>query len=155
MNDDCSAQLHPQRKQRLTRIVAEHSVVYEVWPARIPTSGGGRTIGYDVSLIGLYPVGVRMLQPGCTKCQAIWSDLGELAHASLPRAKWGARFVVRPFDHSLHYYGSTGAAGEVELVIEVRHRTDYSSELDDCEDECLRRLVANLQGLGISRRRGV
>ncbi|MBE7481550.1 MAG: hypothetical protein HS104_16415 [Polyangiaceae bacterium] len=113
--------------------------------------GGLRTVGYDVALIGRHPDTEKLVNPGCTKCQAMWIDLGALAHAALPRPEWRTRFAVRPFDHSLHYSASPDAPGEVELVIEVRHRSDYACALDDCEDVCLGRLIANLRSFGITQ----
>jgi len=157
MESDPPTEAHEQQKERLRALARKHSVVCEVWPARICVGGGLRTVGYDVALIGRHPDTEKLVNPGCTKCQAMWIDLGALAHAALPRPEWRTRFAVRPFDHSLHYSASPDAPGEVELVIEVRHRSDYACALDDCEDVCLGRLIANLRSFGIthgSRRQG-
>ncbi len=134
-------------------MVEQYRVVFEVRRALIPASPGLRVIGFDVFLIGHHSV--NPTTPGCTRCQRVWADLGVLAHAAIPRPRPKTRFAVRPFDHALHYGAGADPPAEVELVIEVRHRSEYSSPIDDCENECLGRLMANLRSYGIKERGGV
>jgi len=151
MEPDPHPEAREARECRLRALAEAYAVAYEVSPARIAASSGLRTVGYDVSLIGHHRKVEGLVKPGCTRCQAIWIDLGALANAAIPRPEWRTRICVRPFDHSLHY-STPGENGEVELVIEVRHRSDYQQALDDCEDTCLARLLANLRSLGINPR---
>lgn len=149
MEEDTTSENEALRRARLRALAAQHGVVFESRRTQVPCSDGLRVIGYDVYLVGRHAT--PPLSPGCTRCQLIWVDLGVLAHAALPRPGWRTRFSIRPFDHALHF--ATGdSAAEVELVIEVRHRTEYAAALDDCEDECLSHLVANLRALGIRER---
>jgi hypothetical protein len=41
---------------------------------------------------------------------------------------------------------------DVELVIEVRHRSGYFAPPDACESECVKEMVEDLRGLGIRER---
>lgn len=139
------------RREWLRAIAARHGVVFEVHCTQVPHEQGLRVIGYDVFLVGRH-ASPPPLSPGCSKCQAIWSDLGVLAHAALPRPGHLTHFTIRPFDHALHYLAGQSNAAEVELVIEVRHRSDYCAALDACEDVCLTKLLANLRALGLRER---
>ncbi len=150
MNADAPGESEELRRARLRALAARHGVVFEVRRAQVPCVSGLRVIGYDVYLVGRHSE--PMLRPGCTKCQSIWVDLGALAHAALPRAERRTRFSIRPFDHALHF-AAAEAPAQVELVIEVRHRTDYAHALDDCEEVCLARLLGNLRALGITESR--
>lgn len=150
MNPDSPGESDELRRARLRALADRHGVMFEMRRAQVPCAHELRAIGYDVYLVGRHAG--PMLSPGCTKCQTIWVDLGALAQAALPRPEWRTRISIRPFDHALHY-ATADAPGEVELVIEVRHRTDYANALDECEDVCLTRLLSNLRALGISDRR--
>jgi hypothetical protein len=149
MESESPAQSEALGRERLRALVVSHEAVFEVHHSQVPSGRGARTIGYDVFLIGRHST--PMLRPGCNKCQAIWIDLAAVARSALPSPGGKTRVSIRPFDHSLHIASATDGP-EVELVIEVRHRSDYAGALDACEDECLSRLVANLRALGVSTR---
>lgn len=139
----------------LRDLVRRHKVVFDVYPARELVEGKSAPIGYDVEIGGVHEASVqRAMLPGCERCEALFEDLRALAFAVIPAdLSRASRYEIRAFDRSLHTARRSGSTrDEVKLTVEVRHRRDYLRPADECEERCLREIVAALRNLGAQER---
>lgn len=141
-------------QQHLIDLVEKHRVVYELWPAKVVHSGGLRAVGYDIALIGTHDGSVNdACALGYDRCALVWRDLRHIAQALFPPPPLRVRFWVAPFSSAVHYARERGQRPDVELLVEVRHRSRYDDPVDAWEDEFLEMFVIGLQNLGIPERR--
>ena len=136
----------------LRKVVAKHAVTYEVSPSQVPRAGELRTIGYDLRLTARHSPPLASTTPGCAECIAVWQQLCTIVEAVLPERRHSS-FSIRHFDSALHIEPRRSATPEVELVLEVRHQTDYEAPADPCEAECLAAIIQGLKRLGMTDRK--
>jgi hypothetical protein len=148
------SQLPSAERERLEELAKLHHVAFELTPAVVSKlSEGMKTVGYDLTLAGTHgDQGAALPSPGCPRCARVWADLAEIARVILPPSDRASSYDIRPFDHSLHMAPVRHMRPDVELVIEVRHRSGYFQPPDACESECVKEMVEDLHKLGVRER---
>lgn len=139
------------KRQDLEQLVRKHRVVYQVFPASEMVEDERVHVGYDVDILGAHEPHSRGLLPGCHRCRAVWDDLyriGEAVHP--PDDGRVTEHGVAMFDHVLHTRPASDTVGrdEVRLTLTLRHKGNYFASIDECEDRCLREVIAALRNLG-------
>lgn len=140
--------------ERLLEIVEKHEVCYEVWPERSVAAGRKIQIGFELQLCGtnshIAAAGDHQSVPGCEYCHSTYEDLRKIAEWILPRDERPSRYEIGAFDRSLHVAPhSRHSRSEVVLTIHILHRADFNSDIDDCENRCLKEMKGRLKQLGI------
>ena len=133
----------------LRALVTQHTVRYEIWPHYDIYEGKQVKDGYDLELCGTHDNGHSRMTPGCNLCQLTYRDLQKIAEAVLPRDERLSRYDISPFDNALH--GNPRGTFDVVLPIGIRHRNQYFSAVDACEDKCLAEMTTRLKELGVAR----
>lgn len=138
--------------KHLHQIIEEYQVVYEHWPTKVVREGGQFPVGHDVVLIGTHSGHPKdMPTPGCPRCVKVWRNLEELAHAVAPPPTSLSRSRIVPFSRAVHYARERDRP-DIELILEIRHRSDYNAPVDACEDRCLNIVLGQLRQLGVAER---
>lgn len=138
----------------LKDLVQQHQVCWEVWPLRhVDRATGGRTVGYQLELLGTHHEPSHTPGPGCDECSRVYEALREIAKWIMPKQERGSVYRVAVFDHALRQSPRRGFRKDVELVISLQHRSAYADPVDECEVQCLREMERNLQALGARKRR--
>jgi hypothetical protein len=141
-------------EERLRLIIEKHQVVYEHWSARVVHDGTPLAVGHDIVLIGTHGDHPKaMTSPGCSRCVDVWRDLEEVAKAVAPPPTRLSRARIVPFSGAVHYAREREERADIELVIEIRHQSNYSAPTDACEDECLSATLRRLCELGVPERK--
>jgi hypothetical protein len=135
----------------LADLVQRHKVVYDVRLALSVYTGERQIVGYDIELRGTHEPGTERVTAGCSACETVWMDLRRIADAVLPKEIRLSEYEMPVFDHALHE-DLRARRQDVQLTIEIRHREDYNRPLDECEERCLREIVAKLRALGAQER---
>ena len=144
--------------QDLPSLIGERTIRYEVWPhydivGRIGVDARRVIDGFDLELHGTHQNGHTLMTPGCELCHGTYRDLRRIAEIILPTEQGPSEYEILPFDSALH--SSAGRREpEVVLTIRIRHRQDYFSPIDGCEERCLRGMEAHLVALGVARGHG-
>ncbi len=133
----------------LSRVIEQRKVVYDVLPAFTYINDLRRQIGFDVTLYGTHGDQIQHVDPGCRHCNSVWNDLESVATAVIPKENRASISRIEPFDRMLHQSKLRRYRNEVELVITVRHRSDFAEPIDACESHCLREIVDALKALGV------
>ena len=140
----------------LRPVVREHRVVFHVSPAVEFVAGERMNVGFDVELLGAHPPGARGVLPGCEHCRGVWNDLRRVADAVRPEADERLSYTAIPdFDRAIHTTPTREPVvrDDVRLTISIRHKNDYSTPIDQCEEGCLRDVVGALRELGAQENR--
>jgi hypothetical protein len=144
----------PSTLERLHHIIEAHQVVYEYWPAKVAEAGKQLAVGHDIMLIGTHGGHMQeMTTPGCNQCAAVWRDLEELADTVIQPPTSLSHSRIVPFSGAVHYARERGLRSDIELVIEIRHRSNYQAPTDECEDQCLSATLVGLREIGVPERR--
>lgn len=133
-------------------LVAQHTIRYEIWQHRDIADGKQIVNGFDLELHGTHDHGRSSLSPGCEHCWITYEELRRIAESILPAEQRLSDYEIPPFDNSLHW--GRAREGEVVLTIHIKHRHEYFTPIDDCEQRCLGEMVDKLRELGISGGRG-
>jgi hypothetical protein len=135
--------------QELHNLVAEHTIRYEMWPHYDIDKGKRIINGFDLELHGTHDHGHTRMTPGCEHCSNTYAHLRRIAEAILPKEERPSKYEIPPFDNSL----SAGGGGEMEVVLTIciRHRNQYFTEVDACEEKCLQEMIGKLNELGVMR----
>ncbi len=135
---------------RLHQLVNEHKVVYEVWPAFSIVDDGRRLqVGYDVDLYGTRIGGERkLLLPGAPGWIEVWQDLYVIADAVLSPVDDETVYLIYDFRPALSFDPKRQERPDVELVVAIRHRSEYNRAVDRSEEHCLHEVVAALRSIG-------
>ncbi len=143
--------LDPGTHQRLHQLVNEHKVVYEVWPA-FSLDGDGRRlqVGFDVDLYGTRANGdgSRRLVPGSPSWIEVWENLYDIAGAVLAPVDDQTVYVIYDFRPALSFDPKRHERPDVELVVAIRHRSEYNRAVDRSEEHCLHEVIAALRSIG-------
>lgn len=136
-------------EQDLEQLVKDHKVCWEVWPLRhVDPDTGLRTIGYQLELMGTHHEPEHPPNPGCEECSKVYAALRTIARTILPKEERDSTYQVRLFDHAMRFSPRRGFRKDVQLVLTIQHRTDYTEPIDACETQCLREMEQNLKRLG-------
>ena len=144
--------------QDLRGLIAEHTIRYEVWPhydvvGRLGIDARRVIDGFDLELHGTHQNGHTRMTPGCELCDSTYHDLQQIAEIILPTEHRPSEYEILPFDNALHSMAGRREM-EVVLTIRIRHRQDYFTPIDGCEERCLREMEAHLVTLGVARGHG-
>lgn len=139
--------------ESLRNLVDEHTVRYEIWPHHDIASEGVRVMnGFDLELHGTHNHGHTRLTAGCESCSRTYRDLRLIAETVLPTEERPSEYDILPFDQALHV--EPGRESEVVLTIQIKHRHEYFSPVDACEERCLREMTDKLRELDVRGGRG-
>lgn len=145
-------QIDPAARERLHELVSQHKVVYEVWPAFSLGDDGRRVqVGYDVDLYGTRSGGeraARKLLPGSPGWIEVWEHLYDIAGAVLSPDDDQSIYLIYDFRPALSFDAKRQERPDVELVVAIRHRTDYNRVVDRSEEHYMKEMVAALRSIG-------
>ena len=140
----------------LRRLVELHDVVYEVRPHQdvVKFRDESKIVknGFDLTLCGTHDHGQTEMNPGCCLCVATYRDLRTIARSILPTETRPSSYDIQCFDMALHRPGGRERRLEVDLTVQIRHRSGWTEPIDDCERLCLREMEDKLNTLGVRRR---
>jgi hypothetical protein len=138
-------------EDRLREIVSRHHVTYEVWPEyAVSDEGQTQKVGFHLELYGHHPPGSHPMA-GCPLCQAIFTDLQEIAAWIQPKEKRDSVYEDLGFDASLHFGRESADPGSVMLDLRIVHRSGFSRPVNACEERCLHEMEERLKELGACR----
>lgn len=139
-----------KQSEHLHKLIDRHQVVSEILPAKAVVDGELRAVGFDVLLFGTHGGGMTtMLSPGCHECVHVWKSLEEIALAVLPPTNPTTWHEIVPMENAVRYSSARGERPDIELVIALRHKSNYTEPLDACENKCLEHILTRLQELGV------
>lgn len=141
-------------RERFRPIIEKHQVVYEHWPAKVVHDGKPLAVGHDVVLIGTHGAHPKaMTTPGCSRCLDVWRGLEDIAKAVAPPPTRLSHARIVPFSGAVHYARERGERADIELVMQIRHQSQYRAPTDACQDECLSATLRRLRDLGVPERK--
>jgi hypothetical protein len=131
--------------------IQEHRVCWELAP-RLELHGPQRTqVGFDLTLLARHePTDTDA--PGCEECYRHYQTLREIAGLVLPKGIHPTQCAFSAFDACHHLRPETRWAPEVQLTIEITHRTDTFGDVDDDERRCGAEIQEALRRLGVRPR---
>ena len=136
-----------QTNETLRHWVRQHKVTWELSPRHEMVDGLPRIVGYDLRLYGSDPRRA-MTSPGASECIEIYDRLRSIGLSVVPAEQRPTVCTVESFDSSLHMRPESAWEPEVEVTIEVTHRSGYLGPLDACEKRCAEEIQESLRRLG-------
>jgi hypothetical protein len=134
--------------EELQALVQKHQICWEVLPERVPVKGDNPLkIGFNLILLGTHASEDHPV-PGCEKCQGIFKDLRQIAQWILPKDERLSRYEIEIFDSAIRYSPARGNRPDVQLTIQIMHRSEFDKPVDECEVFCLNEMKAKLRELG-------
>jgi len=131
--------------------IQDHRVCWER-ASRLELRGHQRIqVGFDVTLFARHEQ-THTDAPGCTECYRQYQQLREIAGLVLPKGIHPTQCAFSAFDASHHLRPETRWAPEVQLTIEITHRTDTFGDVDDDERRCGAEIQEALRRLGVRPR---
>jgi hypothetical protein len=132
----------------LKQLVVRHKVCWEVVPIwHVPLGGEKVKIGFEVDLFGTHDHPTQP-SPGCEECHTVFSDLRRIANAVMPPSDRASRYVLEPYDVSLHFSPRRKMRKDVVVAIDIVHRDHFDGHVDECETRCLCEIERALRALG-------
>ncbi len=133
----------------LQQLAKQHQVCWEVWPLyHVDTATGRRAVGYHLELLGTHHQPSHAPGPGCDECLQVYKALREIAEWIMPKEERDSVYRVEMFDHAMRFSQRRGFRKDVELVITIQHRTEFTDPVDECEVQCLQEMEQSLRALG-------
>lgn len=132
---------------RLKSLIEKHRVCYEVWPMYLMVKGEKEKVGFELMLSGTNDHEGGQAVPGCEHCRETFDDLRQVAEWIMPREERASRYEIDPYDHSFHSAPKRKFRTEVALSIMILHRHGFDQPVDDCEERCLKEMLAKLAEL--------
>lgn len=134
---------------RLTSVVRQHRVCWEVLPEEVPVEDDRPLqIGFNLELSGAHAHGTEPPQPGCEQCRTILAHLREIAEWILPKAERPSRYEISVSDNVIRYDPVRHNRSEVTVTITILHRAQLDTPVDACEVFCLHEMEGKLKEIG-------
>ena len=134
--------------EELKGLVRSHQVCWEVFPEQIPVvEDRPRSIGFNLVMYGTHEPEDHPV-PGCEKCQGIYRDLRKIAQWILPKDERPSRYEIEIFDSAIRYAPARGNRPDVQLTIQIMHRSEFDRPIDECEVLCLNEMKTKLRKSG-------
>jgi hypothetical protein len=124
--------------------IQEHQVCWEIAPYFEVHQHRKLQLGFNLMLVARPPASCA-LNPGREECALVFETLERIARRVVPE---GARIHVEPFDASFHLRAETRWEPEVELTVEILHRTGTFEPPDEAERRYPALIKARLAALG-------
>lgn len=123
-------------------------VCSDVWPEYAFVRHEKRQIGFQIELSGTHENGQEHTEPGCEKCQEVYSALVRIAETVLPRENDECTYQLEPYDQGLRYTTRHGNRPEITLTIRILHRKGFDHPVDASEVNYLNETQQRLEELG-------
>jgi hypothetical protein len=137
--------MNPENEMKA--LVTKYRVCWSVYPEKAFVDEKLRQIGFRLELYGTHPPDVGHLDPGCVHCREVWAALKRIAAAIIPDGSRDSEYDIETFDDALHYSKQRKNRAEVELHIDIIHKSGFGP-VDECENRCLKEMTDKLVQLG-------
>ena len=139
--------------ESLKALVQHHKICWEVFPEQIPViEDKPLSVGFNLILHGAHSREDHPV-PGCEKCKRLYKDLRKIAKWIIPKVERKSRYEISLYDSAIGYSPTRGNRPEVDLTIQIVHRSEFDKPVDECEVQCLNEMKARLSELGVQEKR--
>lgn len=136
---------------RLSKLVIQHQVCWQVFPAEELFKGKIQKVGFNLEIYGTHYHPVHTPYPGCDQCVKVYKDLREIAEWIIPKEERKSWYEVEFFRGKIGFAGLRHFRPEISLRIEIRHREGYFGPVNECEIRCLEEMIEKLSLLGAKK----
>jgi hypothetical protein len=134
-------------EKELKALITKYRICWSVFPEKALVDETLRQTGFRLELYGTHPPDVVHADPGCAHCHEVWTALKTVADSITPPKDRDSEYDVETFDDSIHYSRLRRNRPDVELHIEIIHKSGFGP-VNECENRCLKEMTAKLQQLG-------
>lgn len=131
----------------LKALIAQYRICWRAYPEKDLVDGKVRAVGYRLELYGTHAPQIEHVSPGCDYCRNVWEALNKIGQEIVPAGTSDSQYQIEVFDDSIHYSKERRDRPDVELHIQIIHRSGFGP-IDACEDRCLKEMTNKLRTLG-------